>query len=97
MTYIQGCEILYLNIFFQKNKYIVWFNFSNKYIVFIVLQYFRKTIDCEIIYWAEKHLQGKHPNVVSLYKENYTLETNRKRFFAVVSKGESSIAEKSFR
>ena len=43
--YNQGCEILYLNIFFQKNKYIV----------FIVLQCFRKTIDCEIFYWAEKH------------------------------------------
>ena len=28
-----------------------------------------KTIDCEIFHWAEKHLQGKHPNVVYLYKE----------------------------
>ena len=93
----QRCEILYLNTFFQKNKYIVRFNFSNKYIVFIVLQYFRKTKNCEnFIRQKNIHLQGKHPNVVYLYKD-YTLEIDRKRFLVVVSKGESCMAEKFFR
>ena len=30
-------------------------------------------------------------------KKDYTLKINRKRFLAVVSKGESSMGEKSFR
>ena len=38
--------------------------------VFIVLQYFRKTIDCEIFIGQRNiHLQGKHSNVVYLYKK----------------------------
>ena len=74
----QGCEILYLNVFFQKNKYFDWFNFSNKYIVFIVLQYFRKTIDYEIFFLGRETFiyKANIPMLFICIKEDFTLEIN---------------------
>ena len=47
VTWDQGCKLLYLNIIFQRNKYIYLLLANNKYIQYIVLYCLRKKIHFE--------------------------------------------------
>ena len=70
LTCSQGCEILYLNNFFQK-IYILFDSISAINILYLlfcnILE--KQMIVKNFIGQRNIHLQGKHPNVVYLYKE----------------------------
>ena len=76
--YNQGWEILYLNIFFQKKINILFDSISAINILFLlscnILE--KQKIVKFFIGQRNIHLQGKHSNVVYLYKKSYTLEIN---------------------